>query len=169
MSLLPFAIGTLRAHWKLIVLTLLLAVIGIQQLRVTGLKSSLSAERAGRALDRKEYERAQMEATASAYAAKIKTEKAYEAEREKADLAAADLGKQYRAIVLRFAAAQRAGSGANLPQPAEASSRPDGPDRTAVLPVGQLMIPQADALICADNTARLEAARDWALSLEKVE
>lgn len=169
MNLLPFTIGALRAHWKLIGLALLLAALGIQQLRVTGLQSSLSAERSGRLADRKEYERAQLEATAKAFAAKIKKEAEYEAEREKADTAAADLGKQYRSAVLRYQAAQRAGSGANLPQPAEAAARPDGPDRSSVLPVGQLMIPQADALICADNTAKLEAARDWALSLDKVE
>lgn len=169
MNLPLFAIGVLRAHWKLIGLALLLAVIGVQQLRVTGLKSSLSAEKAGRLADRKEYERAQMEATAKAYAAKIKTEKAHEAEREKADLAAAHLGKQYRAIVLRYADAQRAGSGTNLPQPAEAAESTDRSGGYSVLPVGQLMIPQADALICADGIARLVSARDWALSLDKVE
>ena len=169
MNLIPFAIGALRAHWKLIGLTLLLAVVGIQQLRVTGLKSSLSAEKAGRALDRKEYQRAQMEATAKAYAAKIKTEKAYEAEREKADLATADLGKQYRAIVLRYADAQGKAGRPDLSQPAEAAESVDRSGGPAILPVGQLMIPEADAFICATNTARLQAARDWALSLEKVE
>ncbi len=169
MNLLPFTIGTLRAHWKLIALALLLAVVGIQQLRVTGLKSSLSAEKAGRALDRKEYERAQMDATAKAFAAKIKKEAEYEAEREKADLAAADLGKQYRAIVLRYAAAQGKAGRTDMPVTAETTSRSDGSDRSTVLPVGQLMIPQADALICADTTARLVAARAWALSLGKVE
>lgn len=165
MNLIPFAAGVLRAHWKLIGLALLLAVIGVQQLRVTGLKSSLSAEKAGRLADRKEYHRAQMEATAKAYAAKIKTEKAYEAEREKADLAAADLGKQYRAIVLRYADAQRAGSGTNLPQPTESTASSNGPGGPAVLPQGAILIPQADALVCADNTARLEAVREWALGL----
>lgn len=165
MNLLPFAIGTLRAHWKLIVGVLLLAVIGVQQLRVTGLKSSLSAEKAGRALDLKEYQRAQMEATAKAYAAKIKKEAEYEAEREKADLAAADLGKQYRAIVMRYAAAQGEARRSDMPVPSETATRGDRSSGIAQLPVGQLIIPQADALICADNTARLESVREWALTL----
>ena len=165
MNLIPFAASVLRAHWKLIVAALLLAAIGIQQLRVTGLKSSLSAEKAGRLADRKEYHRAQMEATAKAYAAKIKTEKAYEAEREKADLAADDLGKQYRAAVLRYQAAQRAAGGADLPQPTQGAASGDGPGGPAVIPQGSILIPQDDALICADNTARLEAVRGWALGL----
>ncbi|MCB4863293.1 hypothetical protein K7W03_27355 [Sphingobium sp. PNB] len=115
--------------------------------------------------DRKEYERAQMEATAKAYAAKIKKEAEYEAEREKADLAAADLGKQYRAAVLRYQAAQRETGGSHLPVSAEAAESVDRSGGSAVLPVGQLMIPQTDALICADGIARLQAGHEWALGL----
>ena len=31
--------------------------------------------------------------------------------------------------------------------------------------IGEFLIPQEDALSCAENTARLEAARAWALSI----
>ena len=164
MNLLPFTVGVLRQHWKLIALALLLAVVGIQQLRVTGLKSSLRAEKAAHATTIANYRQAQADATAKALAAKIETEKRHEAEREKADARAADLGQQYRAAVLRFQAAQRAASGTNLPKPAETAESSNGPGEYPQL--SQILIPQDDALICADNTARLEAVRDWALSLE---
>ena len=165
MNLIPFAAGTLRAHWKLIVAALLLAAIGIQQLRVTGLKSSLSAEKAGRIADQEGYRRAQAEAEVNALAAKIKKEAEDAKKADAADARFADLSQQYRAAVLRYQAAQRAAGSADLPQPTQGAASGDGPGGPAVIPQGAILIPQADALVCADNTARLEAVRDWALGL----
>ena len=165
MNLRKFLTGNFLAHWKLIALALLLAVIGIQQLRVTGLKSSLRVEKAAHATTIANYRQAQADATAKALAAKIETEKRHEAEREKADARAADLGQQYRAAVLRLQAAQRAASGTNLSKPAETAGSPDSAGGAPVIPLGSIMITEADALICATNQGRLEAAHDWALSI----
>lgn len=162
-------LATLGRHWKLIGIAVLLAAVGIQQLRVTGLKSSLSACHAGRLADQESYKRAQAEATALAIAAKAKKEAEYEAEREKADLAAADLGERYRAAVLRYAAAQGKTGRADLSVPAKATEVANRSDRLTVFPVGQLMIPEEDAFKCGTITARLVSARGWALSLDKVE
>lgn len=165
MNLIPFSISILRAHWKLIALALLLAAVGAQQLRVTGLKSSLSAEKAGRAADRSNYERAQLKATADAYAAKIKKEAEDAKKTDAADARYADLSSQYHAAVLRYQASQRAASGTDLSQSSEATASGDGPGGPSLVPQGSILIPQVDALICADNTARLEAVREWALGL----
>jgi len=166
MNLIPFSISLLRSHWRLIAAAFLLALLGAQTLRVAGLKSSLSAEKAGRLADRKTYKRAQMEATANAFAAKIKKEAEDAKKADAADARYADLSGQYRAAVLRYQAAQRAAGKADLPQSPESPASGDGPGGFAVVPTGSILIPQADALICATNTARLEAVREWALSLD---
>lgn len=165
MNLPLFALSALRRHWKLIGLALLLAAIGVQQLRVVGLKSSISAEKAGRALDRSNYEKAQAQAAVDAYAAKIKKEAEDAKKAEAADARYADLSGQYRAAVLRYQAAQRAAGKADLPKSSQASSGPNSPGGAPIIPLGSILIPEADALICATNQGRLEAAHEWALSL----
>jgi hypothetical protein len=79
----------------------------------------------------------------------------------KADKAAGDLRIVYRDRVLRQAgahpgcAAETNLPGADLPQGS------DGPGAGA-----GLFISTGDALICADNTARLKAVQEWAVSME---
>lgn len=166
MNLVPFSLSLLKGHWKLIIGALLLAVIGVQQLRVVGLKSSLSAERAGRKVDRLSYEKAQAQAAVDAYAAKIRKETEDAKKADAADARYTDLSQQYRAAVMRYQAAQRAAGKADLPQSPEGPASSDRPGGLAIVPTGSILIPQADALICAENTARLEAVREWALSLD---
>lgn len=165
MNLLPFSLSLLRRFWPALVAGALVLAIIIQTFRLQATEGALSAERAGRVADRSSYERARAEATTNALAAKIETEKKHEVEREKADARAADLGEQRHAAVLRYQATQRAASVQHLPGATETASGSDRSDRSALLPLGQLMIPEADAFICANNQARLEAVREWALGL----
>jgi len=165
MNLVPFSLSLLKGHWKLIIGALLLTVIGVQQLRVVWLKSSLSAERAGRAADRSSYEKAQAQTAVDAYSAKIKKEAEDAKKADAADVRYADLSGQYRAAVLRYQASQREAGKADLPQSPKGSASSDGPGGLAIVPTGSILIPQADALICAENTARLEAVREWALGI----
>lgn len=166
MNFIPFATSLLKGHWKLIGLGLLCLALIVQTFRLSATEGSLIAEKAGRQSDRLSYEKAQALAASEALSAKIETEKRHEAEREKSDARAATLAADYRGAVLRYQAAQRAASEADLPQPSEAAESSNGPGGPSLLLAGDIIIPQADALICADNTARLEAVRDWALSLE---
>jgi len=166
MNLRKFLTSGFLAHWKLIAAAILLALLGVQTLRIAGLKSSLSAEKAGRLADRETYKRAQMEATANAFSAKIKKEAEDAKKADAADARYADLSQQYRAAVLRYQAAQREAGKADLPQSPESPASGDRPGGPSLIPQGSILIPQADALICATNTARLEAVREWALSLD---
>jgi hypothetical protein len=70
-----------------------------------------------------------------------------------------DLRIVYRDRVIRLpaATAQCITDGSAMPLPGDAGS----PHRTSG---DTVLLKRADALICATNTARLEAARDWALS-----
>ncbi len=110
------------------------------------------------------FRRAQRVAQDLAEAAKARKDAENEAARQQADARYDDLGSRYRALVLRKAAAdRRAAGGADLPGADEAAESPDGPGESAGVPIGTFVITESDALICADNSARLEVARQWAI------
>lgn len=161
----------LRHYWPQAIAVLAFALLGIfamvQTFRHQSAVAELETERLGRASDRKDYQRAQAEATANALSDKMKKEAEYAAKADEADARYTDLSGQYRAAVLRYQAAQRAAGGTDLPRAPDATQGADEPGGGAVIPAGDILIPQADALICAENTARLQAAHDWALSLER--
>lgn len=138
----------------------------IQTFRLSATQDALQAEKSGRRADATNYARAQAEATAIALSAKMKKEAEYAAHAEQADARADDLGQRYHAAVLRYQAAQRSGRATDLPGTTESAQSPDGPGGSAVIPLGNILIPEADAFVCATNTARLEAAHEWANELE---
>lgn len=166
MNALPFALSTLRAHWKLIGAAFLLLALTIQTFRLSATQGALSAEKAGRQADLATYEKAQAQATSAALSAKLKKDAENAQKAEQADSRYADLSQQYRAAVLRHQAAQRQASGTDLPSLSESAESGDGPGGSPVIPLGNILIPENDAFVCATNTARLQAAREWALSLE---
>ncbi|WP_443971898.1 hypothetical protein [Sphingobium sp. CR28] len=125
--------------------------------------SALLACRAQKAEQEETFMRAQKAAQALAAAAATKKENEHEAVRQQTDAALADLRERYRSLVLRKATADHGSAGsAGLPQNASASTGSDGTSRSARLSPETLIITQADALICADNTARLQNAQSWA-------
>ena len=79
-----------------------------------------------------------------------------------ADRKAADATIVYRDRVVRLpsAPASCAAGGSDLSDAGDAA-RANRPGRDSVI------LERADALICATNTARLEAAREWALEMDK--
>ena len=165
MNLIPFSIGLLKDHWKLALFALLALFATIQTFRLQSTQGALQAEKHGRRADRAEYARAQADAAAIALTAKIEKEAEYAAKADEADRNADALSERYRLAVLRIAAAQRSGRTTDMPRPAEASGIVDGPGAAAIVPLGNILIPEADVMICAVNQARLEAAHDWAVGL----
>lgn len=165
MNLHAFSIAFLRGHWKLLLGVGLALLLIVQTFRLQATEDTLSAEKAGRAADRSGYKRAQAEATTNALAAKVKKEAENDRKADAADVRADDYAARYRALSLRYAAAQRAAGSPDLPSPAETTQGSDGPGGPAVIPSGSILIPQADALICADGIARLQAGHEWALGL----
>lgn len=138
----------------------------IQTFRLSATQGALQAEKSGRRADATNYARAQAEATAIALSAKMKKEAEYAAKAEQADARADDLGDRYHAAVLRYQAAQRSGRATDLPGTTESAESADGSGGSPVIPLGNILIPEADAFVCASNTGRLQAAREWALALE---
>lgn len=165
MNLIPFSLSILRGNWKLLLGVGLALLLIVQTFRLTATEGALSAEKAGRAADRSSYERAQAEATASALSNKIKVEAQYVQKADAADTRADDLAAKYRALSLRYQAAQSGAGHSDLSVAAQAAQNPDRSGGSTVIPQGTIMIPQVDALICADGIARLQAGHEWALGL----
>lgn len=162
-------LSTVRAHWKLAVMSLLLALCAIQSVRLSNTQLKLTAEREGRASDREATRLAMLAAEANAKADKLKWENFYAAKAKAADTRATGLAADYRAAVLRFESDQRKARTALAAASRSSSAVADGPGGYPELPEGSILIPTNDALICATNTARLVSARKWALTLETPE
>jgi hypothetical protein len=91
-----------------------------------------------------------------------------------ADRAAAELRNRYRAAVLQLANAQGRSRRSDLPGHADTAASSDRPGEGAGVPTGAesveiagapLAVSRDDVLTCADNTARLQAVHDWAITL----
>lgn len=137
----------------------------IETLRARHL-AALIACRAEKTEQAEIFRRTQKAALDLATAARTKKEAEHESARQTSDASLADLRARYRALVLRKAAADhRDASRTYLPENATASTGADGADRNSGVPARVFIITQADALICADNSARLQTAQHWALSL----
>lgn len=165
MNLIPFTIGMFRDHWKLALFAALALFATIQTFRLKSTQSALQAETHGRHADRAEYARAQADAAAIALTAKIEKEAEYAAKADEADRNADALSERYRLAVLRYKADQGAARKADLREASCASEIVDGPGAATIVPLGNILIPEADVMICAVNQARLEAAHDWAVGL----
>lgn len=89
------------------------------------------------------------------------------------DRTAAALRDRYHVAVMQLAAAQDHDRAPDLPGDADATKGSERPGESAIIhgesstsePYRPLVISRDDALICADNTARLQAVHDWAVAL----
>lgn len=153
-------LATLRANWHLLTiggLVILLLAVLAWGLRVDSLRAG---HKAAHAETIQGYKHAQKDAQA-AFDAQIAAFQAQnrrlndETDR-KAD--AATIVYRDRVIRLPAAPAQCAASGTSMPEGGDAPLV-DGPSGEAVI------LARADALICATNQARLEAAHDWAIGM----
>ena len=102
---------------------------------------------------------AQKQATAFAIRAKKHFETINRKINDETDKSAADQRIVYRDRVMRLPTASSAACRTDLPE-GGVSQGIDGSSSDTVL------LARSDALICADNTARLEAAHDWALKMQ---
>ncbi len=134
---------------------LVAAVVSTVGWRITS--ADLNAEKAGRKGDADRYAAAQKDYENKALIAKAQKEKEDADKAAKADASYSALLDKYNASLLRYQAAQRTISHADLPGAAETPKSDDGPSGSSII-----SIPLRDAQICAINTARLQALKKWA-------
>jgi len=129
--------------------------------------ANLDACASGRKADKAAYEKAQADAEVLWMKAIKKKEDEYEKKAKKADEAYDALSTKYRDAVRVYAAAQ---SKARSTAAAAQGGSPEsayGPGEDTELPIVQVVVSTEDLMTCAENTARLVIARDWALGLNK--
>jgi hypothetical protein len=108
---------------------------------------------------------AQVQAVAYATKAKEQTDARNHQLAATADRTATSLRGQYHAAVMQLAAAQSRARAADLPIPTAGTKGGDGRRAGAILLANTVSITTDDALICGNNTARLQAVRGWAIGL----
>lgn len=158
MNLLPFAIGTLRAHWKLIAGIGAIIILSLYAWRVDSLRASYKAERDN---VRMEYALFRKEITARTAAALAKEkEKARAADKSHVETLA-----DVRDATDRFIAANRVRKAGSGYCPAPTAPSAGLPEEVPTV----IVVDQADVRACGDLYAYALEAHRWALSLDKVE
>lgn len=155
----------------------LLIGLGVMTLAWYVTDARLDACKSGREADRATYVAAQAQAEKLHIEAILKKEKEYAAKAKEADAAYGTLSSKYADAVRVYAAAQskaRAtasapyrGSAASPDRSSEAPSLPDGATYPELDITQVVVVPVNDLMICAENTARLVVARNWALGLNE--
>lgn len=132
----------------------------------------------GRIADRESYKRAQAEAETLHLAALRKKEKEYEDKANKADADYGKLAGKYADALRVYAAAQGKARYTIASPGGNGAASPNGPRENPFVSPRDIanpelditevvVVPINDLAICAENTARLVVARDWALGLNK--
>lgn len=126
-----------------------------------GTHNTLIKERAEHHVVVQSFIDAQVEADRKAEAKRKELEKKAEQDAKEADKRYGSLLAEYRTNLLRFKASQgNPGGSSDSGNEATAS----GPGPSTGTQFSTIVITMKDAEICAINTARLQAVRDWALT-----
>ena len=158
-------IQNIQHYWFLWLIGTLLVTNGFTAWEWRSTDANLVRERAAHAADIASFKNAQAIASAKADAERAAIQKESKANADQADANYSGLLAQYHASLLRYAQANSgAGQPGNHQLPAPKGT--DGPSTGTQLPA-TITISGYDAEICAENTARLEAAHDWAMTLLK--
>lgn len=146
----------------------LLIALGVTTLGWVITDARLDACSAGRKADKAAYEKAQADAEVLWMKAIKKKEDDYADKAKKADEAYGALASKYADAVRVYAAAQsKARTTATTAQGGSPTSDNGPGEDTEFLEVREVVVPVGDLMICAENTARLVIARDWALGLNE--
>lgn len=163
------AIAFARGNWKLIGVGALVVALALTYAWGSAGWRKADREQAAHETTKRDYAQAQKDAQAAfdaKYAALLTQNRRLN---DAADKKVADTTIVYRDRVIRLPTA----AATCYPDSAEMSATgvPKSPDRSRAEAElsDRVVIPRDDALICADNTARLEAVREWSLGMQKVE
>lgn len=159
----PKLLGFLGGIHKYVTLGLLVALAFTYwqwdhaSLRLAQQKQKTELSELGRKNDRLAYAKAQEEAKVKSLNKVIEVERKRNEEARKADEAYTSLLNRYNASIVRYQASQRPSAGINMSSTSVTSSGSDFSSEST-----QISITIEDAGICAENTARLKAAHEWA-------
>lgn len=141
-----------------------IAIVSSTGWYITSVK--LDNERTAREADHDRYKRQQAEYTAEAEANARKKEQEYAEQARKADESYGSLLSKYNDSLVRYKASQGTIRRDNLPVSTNTSEGSNGPSESSGLPSELIIITYDDALICAENTARIKTVHDWYSTVE---
>jgi len=143
----------------LFVMAGLSAALALTRGRLADARTDLRLEQARHETDIATFKTAQAKAEAAWQAEITRVQTENRRLNDEADRKAESARADYAARVLQLPTADSGLSGRDALPGAGSPPRRDGPGDDSIL------LARADAMICADNTARLQAAHDWALGL----
>jgi uncharacterized protein YlxW (UPF0749 family) len=153
-------------EWKYIAIGLLVTTNVLAVGAWQNAEHKLSDEKVAHKVDIATFKAAQKLADDNAKTERARIIKEAQENANKADANYATLLSHYRANLLRYKAHQgRTSQAADHKLPTPQSG--DGTSTDADVPGSGIVITYEDAMICADNTARLKAVHDWAVNLPK--
>lgn len=153
-------LALLFKEWKYVAIAVLSGLLVFTANGWSHTNKLLIEERAAHKADNEKIKDAQVEAEKKIKDVTKQLKEEGEKNAKEADKKYADLYATYRHNLLRYKANQSVPSrpsGSSTGSPAES---PNGPSESS-----ELSITVTDAQICAENTARLQTAHDWALGL----
>ena len=156
----------------------LLIALGVTTLGWVITDARLDACSAGRKADKAAYEKAQADAEVLWMKAIKKKEEDYAAKAKKADEAYDALVGKYNDAIRVYVDAQSKARRAIAASQGGSAESSDGPGKNPFIPdeayvqpeldiTQVVVVPVSDLVMCAENTARLVVARDWALGLNE--
>lgn len=172
LTLPSFQIPSPIKYWKNYALAALIATNLLTVSLWRNTNETLADERIAHAKEVATFVQAQKDANANAQRIKTNLEKESKANAQKAEAQYADLLGQYRSNLLRYqqatrSVASRPSDNRDIPTGLSVGTGPDPAVSRPWPPEGNIIISLADADVCAVNTARLQAAHDWAKNLPK--
>lgn len=141
-----------------------MAVVSSVGWYVTSVK--LDNERTARESDYARYKAEQKDYEAKAQAEARRKEQEYAEQARKADESYDSLLSKYNDSLVRYKASQGTIRRDNLPISTNTSEGSNGPSESSELPSELIIITYDDALICAENTARIKTVHDWYPTIE---
>jgi hypothetical protein len=160
---LPFILNFIKVHWRAILFDSIVVALGLAIYSCDSIKTELKNEKLAHKTDIQKFKDGQLAADNLAKQEKIRLDKQNKDKADAADKNYLTLLSQYNANLVRFKANQNLTNQSGSGQSGQATEGTSGPGKSTDL----LGITLDDAQICADNTARLKVAHDWAVDIQK--
>lgn len=161
-------IASFQKYWQYYIIVVLAVASMFSYHEWQTVAVDLHTEKLAHAADIKAFKDSQAEADARAKKLAETLTQQSKAKAHEADRNYKSLYAQYRANLVRYQALQRAAHGSGTGQASGTAQGSNGSGQGSVVPAptGPLIITGQDAQICAENTAKLQAAHDWALTIK---
>lgn len=158
--------ASITKHWPLYLVGTLLLSNVFTAWEWNRTSASLTKEKAAHVADIASFKKAQAEADTKAQAERAVLQKESKANADQADANYTGLLAKYHSSLVRYSQGHPGSTGKSYNYQLPTTQSSNGPSEGTEIP-STITITGDDAEICAENTARLEAVHDWAVTLQE--